>query len=221
MTRENFKRDNQSTRGALSERRLTRGHFRRENHLTREALLERLDNTGTILLTVLLLLLVNHCSRPSRVQYALYLFLSCLSGDRFILLFLLRVLFLLPVLIAGSYLSNLILYKYSLCLASVSFVLPLNTQVRLSERQLVDLILYDTDMLILILLLLLVNHHMLSNILYTLYLFLSCLIDKDRTVQIIRDARGREERYYQLLMQTILNCKIRDAEGKMQATGDK
>ena len=114
-------------------------------------------------------------------------------------------LFLLPILICQI--------SYSICLESVSFVLPLNTQGRLLERQLVGLILYDTGMFILVLLLLLVNHHMSSNILYALCLFLSCLIDKGHTVQAIGDARGREEMYCQLLVQRILNYKIRDLGG--------
>ena len=88
LTWRNYWRDNQSTRGALLERRLTRGHFWRDNQLTRGKFLERLNNTSTVLLMVSLLL-VNHC-RPSHIQYALYLFLSCLRDggifqDRIIL----------------------------------------------------------------------------------------------------------------------------------------
>ena len=83
LARGNFWSDNDSTRGTLLERRLTGGHFQRDNRLTREALLERLNNTGTVLLIVLLLL-VTHCSRPSHIQFALYLFLSCSSEDWFV-----------------------------------------------------------------------------------------------------------------------------------------
>ena len=104
--------------------------------------------------------------------------------------------FLLPILICRI--------SYYMCLESVSCVLPLNTQGRLSERQLVGLILYDAGMFILVFLFLLVNHHMPSNILYALCLFLSCLIDKGHTVQAIGNAKGRKEMYCQLLVQRIL-----------------
>ena len=58
-----------TTVGSLSERQLTRGHFKRDNRSTREPLLERLNNTGKLLLIVLLLL-VNHCT-PSHIIYAI------------------------------------------------------------------------------------------------------------------------------------------------------
>ena len=70
-----FQRDNQMTRKAPLERRLTRVNFKRDNQLTRGAFLGRLNNTGTVLLMVSLLL-VKHCW-PSHIQYALYLFISC------------------------------------------------------------------------------------------------------------------------------------------------
>ena len=92
LTRGNLKRDNQLTRGQFQRDNwqggtfgdtIDRGHFKRDNRLTREAFLERFYNTDKIFLKVLLLL-VNHCSRPSHIKYALYLFLSCLSEDRFV-----------------------------------------------------------------------------------------------------------------------------------------
>ena len=86
LTISHFQRNNQSTSGALSEKRLTRGYFQRDNQSTRGAFLERLNSTGTVLLMVLLLL-VNHCW-PSHIKYALYLFLSCLTSERSFLSFL-------------------------------------------------------------------------------------------------------------------------------------
>ena len=77
-----------------SERLLTRGHFWRDEWqggtfgetidkgelwerqlIDKGGVLARLNNTSTTLLTMLLLL-VNHCSRPSHIIYAFYLFLS-------------------------------------------------------------------------------------------------------------------------------------------------
>ena len=76
-------------KGELFERSLTRGHFgetidkrnfKRDNQSTKGALLERLNITSMILLTALLLL-VHHCSRPSHILYALCLFLLCLIDE--------------------------------------------------------------------------------------------------------------------------------------------
>ena len=67
-------------RGQFWNRRLiNRGSLLERQPINKGALLERLNNTGTFLLTVLLLL-VNH-SMPSHIVYALCLFLSCLSED--------------------------------------------------------------------------------------------------------------------------------------------
>ena len=54
-------------KGALSERPFIRGHFKRDNRSTREALSERLNKTGRSLLSVLLLF-VNHFT-PSHILY--------------------------------------------------------------------------------------------------------------------------------------------------------